>query len=183
MKELEQILNKKVWAYVEWSKLSKSQDKKVIRSLMFLKKKVDAAGKFIKMKARLVAGGDGQDKTIYDNISSPTVCLESVMTILTIAAILRRKIATVDITGAYLECELPDTDEVLMRLDPAVPFQLPDGTTVVRLRCALYGCVQSARLWLEKLRDTLESNSFVSNPYDLCVFNKTVDVYYLFSCR
>lgn len=186
MKELEQILNKKVWTYINWGELSKTQTKKVIRSLMFLKEKVDAAGQFVKMKARLVAGGDGQDKTIYDNISSPTVCLESVMSILAIAAILQRKIATVDITGAYLECELPDDDEVLMRLDPvvtrllqeldplAVPFQLPDGTTVVKLKRALYGCVQSARLWFEKLRNTLESNGFVSNSYDLCVFNKTV---------
>ena len=187
MKELDQILNKNVWTYVNYRDLSKTQIKKIIRSLMFLKEKVDAAGRFVKMKARLVAGGDGQDKAIYDNISSPTVCLESVMTILAIAATLRRKIATVDITGAYLECKLPDTDEVLMRLDPvvtrllqekdpsAIPFQLSDGTTVVKLKRALYGCVQSARLWFEKLRDTLESIGFVSNPYDLCVFNKIVD--------
>lgn len=29
------------------------------------------------MKARLVAGGDGQDKELYENLSSPAVCNES----------------------------------------------------------------------------------------------------------
>lgn len=31
------------------------------------------------MKAKLVAGGDGQDKTLYQDLSSPTVCNESVL--------------------------------------------------------------------------------------------------------
>ena len=91
--------------------------KKVIKSHLLFKEKF-ADGKFIKMKARLVAGGDGQDKSIYSNISSSTLSLEAVLGTLAIAAILRRKIATVDITGAYLECELPDEVEVLMSLDP-----------------------------------------------------------------
>jgi len=109
------------------------------------------------------------------------------MVILAIAAIERRKMVTVDITGAYLECELPDGDVVIMELDPLVTKLLqeldPDakqyetvkGTTLVRLQRALYGCVQSARLWYERLRGALESIGFVVNPYDQCVFNAMVD--------
>jgi len=187
MRELRQLIDKDVWAYIKQADLSITQLKKAIRCHMFLKEKLDAAGNFVKMKARLVAGGDGQDKTIYQNISSPTVCLESVFGMLAVAAILRRKVATVDITGAYLECELPEDDEVIMLVDPllsrllaevdpsAVPFQNDKGQLCVRLKRALYGCVQSARLWLEKLRDTLVSLGFEANPYDLCTFNKVVD--------
>lgn len=51
----------------------KKQLKKVIRSSMFLTEKFTASGEFDKLKARLVAGGDGQDKTLYDNLSSPGV--------------------------------------------------------------------------------------------------------------
>lgn len=65
MSELRQLLDKKVWQYVHRSDLSKTQMKKVIRSLMFLKQKDDAMGNFVKMKARLVAGGDAQDKSLY----------------------------------------------------------------------------------------------------------------------
>jgi hypothetical protein len=108
-----------------------------------------------------VAGGDRQDKSLYDNLSSPTVSLESVFVILAIAAIERRKVITVDITGAYLECTLPEGDEVIMELDPLVTKLLqeldPDakqyetvkGTTLVKLKRALYGSVQSARLWYD----------------------------------
>ena len=39
---------------------------KAIRSSMFMKKKYDAAGTFLKWKARLVAGDDQQDKHHYD---------------------------------------------------------------------------------------------------------------------
>ncbi|CAN0452458.1 unnamed protein product, partial [Ectocarpus fasciculatus] len=46
---------------------------------------------------------------------------------------------------------------------------------VVKLKRALYGCVQSARLWFEKLRGVLEADGFEANPYDLCTFNKMVD--------
>lgn len=46
---------------------------------------------------------------------------------------------------------------------------------MVRLARALYGCVQSARLWYEKLRDALTGSGFEVNPYDLCTFNKMVD--------
>ena len=70
---------------------------------------------FVKMKARLVAGGDCQDKAVYDKLSSPTVSQESVFMFI---AIQKRKVVTAHITGAYLECDLPEEDEVYMELDP-----------------------------------------------------------------
>jgi hypothetical protein len=57
MAELQQMLDKSVWQSVDAAKLSVSQLKKVIRSHIFVKEKLDAAGKFVKMKARMVAGG------------------------------------------------------------------------------------------------------------------------------
>ena len=45
----------------------------IIRSQMFLKEKYLPTGAFEKLKARLVAGGNQQDKDLYDDISSPTV--------------------------------------------------------------------------------------------------------------
>ena len=53
----------------------------MIKSLVFVKDKVDAEA-LVKMKSRLVAGGNGQDKSIYENISSPTVSMEASMCII-----------------------------------------------------------------------------------------------------
>jgi hypothetical protein len=40
---------------------------------MFLKDKYLATSIFERLKARPVAGGDQQDKSVYENLSSPTV--------------------------------------------------------------------------------------------------------------
>ncbi len=47
---------------------------KVIRCLIFLKEKFTASGEYDKLKARLVAGGDHQDKKLYEDLClySPT---------------------------------------------------------------------------------------------------------------
>ena len=85
------MINKSVFKYIDRSKLSLKESRGVIRSSMILREKFDAEGKFIKMKARLVAGGNNQDKTIYKTLSSPTVSGESIMMILAIAASEKRK--------------------------------------------------------------------------------------------
>jgi hypothetical protein len=42
---------------------------------MFLKDKYLASGAFDRFKARLVAGGDMQDKSLYEELSSPKLQL------------------------------------------------------------------------------------------------------------
>ena len=65
--------NKKVWEPISVNTLSISERKKVIRSSMFLKEKFSSTGEFQKLKARLVAGGHMQDRSIYSDVV--TVCL------------------------------------------------------------------------------------------------------------
>ena len=61
-KELRQMLEKRVWVPVQPSKLSSAEISSIIRSSMFLKRKNFPDGRFEKYKARLVAGGDQQNK-------------------------------------------------------------------------------------------------------------------------
>ena len=64
----------------------------------------------------------------------------------------------------------------LAQIDPTVKsFADESGRVLVRLKRALYGCVQSALLWYQKLRSVLTEDGFEQNDYDRCVFNKTVD--------
>jgi hypothetical protein len=44
---------------------------------------------------------------------------------------------------------------------------------VVLFNRALHGCVESAALWYENLRENMTSLGFERNPHDICVFNKT----------
>lgn len=76
--ELKQVLDKRVWVPVMAGKLMAMQRSATIRSSMFLKRKNNPDGSFLKLKARLVAGGDQQDKGLYEDLSSPTVSTSAV---------------------------------------------------------------------------------------------------------
>ena len=95
IKELRQMIDKKVWVPTMMSTLDSSQVKSIIRSSMFVKRKNYPDGTFEKYKVRLVAGGDQQDKELYDDLSSPTVATSSVFTMLSVSAYERRHSAVV----------------------------------------------------------------------------------------
>ena len=136
---------------------------------MFLKEKFLASGEFEKLKARLLAGGDQQNKTLYNDLSEPTVRTSSVYTLLCIAAHEGRKVTAIDISGVYLNTDMDTGLTVHMRLDRNMTgmmvklaphyskFMDDRGCVVVRLDKALYGCVESAALWYENLRASLHS--------------------------
>jgi hypothetical protein len=184
--EMLQMPQKNVFHPVDPSTLTQEQWKKVIPSKMFLKEKFLPTGEFDKLKARLVAGGHRQDKSTYDDVSSPTVAITSAFMVAAIAAMEGRCVATVDITGAYLNATMSG-QTVLMRLDQTMaavlvqirpdyrPFLTKNGGMVVQLDKALYGCIESAKLWYQDLRRTLEDMGFKANANDACVFNKTID--------
>ena len=89
-----------------------------------------------------------------------------------------------DIGGAYLNADMSTGIIVYMRLDPTMtallcqiapkylPFVEHNGTCVVKLDKALYGCVESAKLWFDHLKSTLIRDSFSQNQHDICAFNK-----------
>jgi Reverse transcriptase (RNA-dependent DNA polymerase) len=127
MQELGQMMERRVWTAVKLVDLSTRQKMDIIRSSMFLKMKVYPDGKPDKLKARLVAGGNQQDKTLYDDLSAPTVSTSAVLTILSVAAHERRKVAVVDIGGAFLNADMDTGILVHMRL----------GATMSGLLCRL----------------------------------------------
>jgi hypothetical protein len=149
---------------------------------MFLKLKYDSAGVFDKIKARLVAGGHQQDRTVYDDVSSPTAALTSVMMVAAIAAKEHRHVIAADIAGAYLNAEMKSANvlmqldrmqsQLLVRIDPTYKqYVRSNGSIIVKLKKALYGCIQSALLWYQHISDTLVKYGFDKNPQDECVFN------------
>ena len=96
-----------------------NREEGIIRSQMFLKEKYLPTEKFEKLKARLVAGGNQQDKDLYDDISSPTVSTSAVMMVFAVAAFENRKGSVMDIRGAFLNAKTGKA-VVYMRLDPTM---------------------------------------------------------------
>jgi hypothetical protein len=187
-KEVSSLVGRKTFEPCLLAELTADQLRRVIPSSTFLKEKYTPEGDFDKLKARLVGGGNHQDDELYgrEDTESPTVATTSVFNVAAIAAQEGRAVATVDFPAAYLHADLPaDGPEVLMRLNKfetdvlckVAPEYRPTvdpkrGTVVVRLRKGLYGLVQSAKLWYDKLSGELESLGFVRNPADMCVFNR-----------
>ena len=172
---------------VHVGRLSVGEMKSIIISSMFLKEKFSPTGEFEKLKARLVAGGHLQDRSLVDknDISSPTVATTSVFITAAIAAQENRHAISFDIGTAYLNASMTGK-KIYMRLNRRdagilcmmVPeyreFLEESGTMVVQITKALYGCIESARLWFDHISKTLKDDGFVPNPKDPCVFNKTV---------
>jgi hypothetical protein len=179
MKEIKQLHDKRTFRPVKSDFLDVRQRSKIIRSHMFLKRKRDS-----RLKARLVADGSMQERSTSVDVSSPTVSTEALFLTLAIESYERRHVVTVDIEGAYLHADM--TSEVYVQLDsiitamlvsivPAYEIYVDDtGKMVVILDKALYGCIESAKLFHEHISSTLVNYGYSKNPYDFCVFNKMV---------
>lgn len=90
---------------------------------------------------------------------------------------------TLDHKAAYLNARMegpsvemmlsPEVSEILCSIDPKYnKYIRRDGKIAVRLKKALYGCVQSAVLWYRELSSTLERLGFQKNPYDICSYTR-----------
>ena len=186
VKEIMQLDDMNTFEGRLYNDLNPEQQAHIITSSMFLKDKFSPQGEFEKFKARLVAGGHLQDRSVYSVKSAPTVNTTSVFAIAGIAGQEGRAVAKADFPSAFLHSHMPDDQpevivrlnkfetKVLVAINPEYKkFVRKDGTCLVKLNRALYGCIQSARLWYEKLSVDLIDMGFAINPQDICVFNRT----------
>lgn len=177
MKEMHQMHTKGVFEPLEYESLSSNQRRKIIRSLMFTKRKRDG-----RLKSRFCGDGRGQIVSANEDVSSPTVSTEAIFITATIDAMENRFVATVDVEGAFLHAEMDkevileigtELAPILAAVEPLYEQYLTaDDRIYVKLKKALYGCVESARLFYNHIAASLVSMGFKANPYDICVFNK-----------
>ena len=174
------MCDKNVWEGVTYKSLTLQQKHTIISSSMFLKEKYTADGKFEKLKSRLVASGHLQDR---DFGVSRTASTSSVFILTAIAARQKRVAATVDFPGAtwsltgdhveYMRLNKQLT-AALIKIDATYnKYMNNNGTCIVKLKKALYGCVESAKLWYDKLSRDLIKFNYIADEYDICVFNRT----------
>ena len=186
VKEMVQLDSMGTFEGIDLNRMTAEDTSRIISSSTFLKDKYTAEGIFEKLKARLVAGGHLQDRTVYSNNTSPTAITASLFMVAAIAATESRSVATVDFPGAFLHSTMPEDEpavyvrlnkfeaKVLVKINKSYErFVRKNGTMIVKLKRALYGCVQSARLWYKKLSGDLMKLGYKVNPHDPCVFNRT----------
>ena len=87
-----------------------------------------------------------------------------------------------DIGGAYLRAYMKkqvlvlinkEEAKILIELYPELAqYRDENGRLTAQAMKALYGCIESGKLWYDTLSSKLLANGYVQNPYDKCIFNK-----------
>jgi hypothetical protein len=182
LKELRQMDASKmdVWDYMTPDELQADRDagkvKNIIPSSLFLKTKADNS-----LKARLVVRGDRQIlQDLFGSNSSPTININVLLTVLSLAAKENYDFESVDITGAYLNAVLPEPEymqisadlaAILIEEDPSRIRYLDDkGRMVVKLKKALYGLKNSGKLWYDTMNEFMVSIGFTRSNIDKCMY-------------
>ena len=155
------LLEKETWQLVDLP-----PGRKAIGNRWVFTKKFDEHSNLSRYKARLVAQGfsqiPGQD---YSETFSPVMRLDSLRTLIALAAMLDLEISQMDIKGAYLNGTLEE--EIYMKQ----PEGFSDGTgRVCRLVHTLYGLKQSGREWNKTISSYLSSIGFTSLSTEHAIF-------------
>jgi hypothetical protein len=178
--EMQQILDFKTMSYKKKEEMTPQQIKETLPSFMFLKNKFGEGNVLTSKKARWVAGGNMQDISSIDpeRIASTTLRSASYNVLLNVVACKDIDLTILDVKSAYLHVSLPpDLDihvkidrhvvKILRKLDSSIePFIDSNGEVYAKLHKALYGLVQSAKLWYEDLCRT-----FAQIQYFPCSYN------------
>ena len=138
----------------------------LIGSMIILEiKRNTATGEIEKYKARLVALGNQQQPSSYDNIKSGTARSASVKMLISIQAKTLGAVSMVmDVKGAYLKSVLRDTKNEQLYL------KLPNGD-IVRLKKYLYGLKQAGYEWECNVTDCLTKLGYEQSETDPLIFS------------
>ncbi|VEU41596.1 unnamed protein product [Pseudo-nitzschia multistriata] len=187
LKELKQFHDRGVISMIDPKMMTREMVQQALPYLMFLKRKRDNS-----VKGRGCADGQRQREYINkEDATSPTVSLYALILSCLIDAIEQRNVATADIPGAFLQTEMPDDENVYIRLDRMMAELLcrvdpklytkyisgKGGKKVLfgRAKKAIHGTLRAALLFWEKLSGKLIDWGYKLNPYDACTANKVIN--------
>ena len=185
-KKMQQLHDRKVMQPINRKDLSPERKREALGYLMFLKKK----------RCRTIKGqgcADGCKQRAYitkEESTSPTISTKAVFLTAIINAWENRKVAVLDVPGAFVQVEMDELVHVRFCGDMVdklleinhdlyssyVTKEKGEKVMYVELLKALYGTLWAARLFWGKLQAKLVNDwDFVPNRYDSCVVNKKVN--------
>ena len=165
--ELEQFQKNDIWKLVELP-----QGKKAMGAKWVFRNKLDAAGKVVRNKGRLVEKGYSQQEGIdYTKTFIDIGCLEAICILISFASHTKMRLYQMDIKRTYLNGVI---QEVYVEQPPGFKSNtFPHH--VFKLYKALYGLKQAPRAWYECLSSFLLNNSFERGKMDATLFQKNYD--------
>jgi hypothetical protein len=116
--EVLQLLSKNVFRPVHYQEMSEKQKKEALRTTMIIDDKYHHDGSFDKLKARLV-GMQYKWLTQMDasDIAAPTVHMQNILMMASIAATEKRDVRVLDVSGAFLNADVRSIGQVII-LEP-----------------------------------------------------------------
>lgn len=128
-----------------------------ISSRWVLKVKTTIDGEIDRYKARLVARGYTQRSGIdFFETFAPTCRIQSIRAVLALAASMGLVLRAIDISNAFLNGDI----DVDIYMSQPEGFVLGKSSLVCKLRKAIYGTKQAARMWKAKLQAMLLEPGF-----------------------
>ena len=134
--------------------------------------KFDAGGNLVCYKARFCAKGFSQRQGVdYFETFAPVIRLESVRTLVALAAENDWELFQADVSSAFLNAELEET--VFIRQPRGYETYAPNGQQhVLRLHRSIYGLRQAPRCWNTLLHKFLLAQGLQRSEADPCVYIK-----------
>ena len=158
---------------VRSSDLTHKQKHAALQYLMFLKQKHCG-------KAKGHGCANGWKQRVYktkEDTSSPTISVEALFLTCLIDAIEGRSVATCDVPGAFMQVDIDEQihvcldgelAELLMKVDPTykqfIAYECNKPVIYTELDKALYGVLQAALLFWQKLRSFLIDTGISGEP-------------------
>ena len=154
-----------------WKLVERQPGMKVIPCKWVFDIKTDAAGKPIRFKARLVAGGHRQVAGVdYEETYAPVSRHTTLRTFLAVCAARGWNCHQLDVKTAFLHGPI-DTDVYMLQ-----PPGFVDGTDMVcHLHKCLYGLKQAPRAWYETLKACLQRLGFEPTAADRSFWVRAAD--------
>ena len=145
-----------------WTVVDRPADERVLPSMWVFTKKVDAQGRVVRYKARIVIQGNHQRPGVdFGEVFAPVSRYATLRVLLAMVARDDLELHQLDVKTAFLNAEL-DRDVYAY---PPQGSGVPAGK-VLLLKRAVYGLRQAPRAWFEKLKAHLETIGFVPSSAD-----------------
>ena len=144
--------------------------KKIVGCKWVFTVKQTPEGTVERYKARLVAKGYSQTYGVdYDETFAPVAKMNTIRTIISIAANLKWKLFQMDVKNAFLHGDLQE--EVYMEIPPGFSSSETEGK-VCKLKKSLYELKQSPRAWFGRFRKEICSLGYQQSNADHTLFIK-----------
>ena len=153
-----------------WELTTLPPNKRVVGCKWVYAVKQNAEGKVERYKARLVAKGYSQTYGVdYDETFAPVAKMNTIRTLISIAANKQWKLFQMDVKNAFLHGDLHE--EVYMEIPHGFGTEETVGK-VCKLKKSLYGLKQSPRAWFGRFRNEVCSFGYRQSNADHTLFYK-----------